>query len=153
MRGARIELDGSIEEKGGQQFVSGQGLFSDKYTRVHRIEPHGFMSNPIKGAKALLVAPTGRPDHAFVLGGEHPTHRPAGLPAGASAIYDSGGNIIRLVGDGIVVDVAGRSITITAGTWTLTGNATINGDLEVNGNIHATGSIIDEGGNTNHHSH
>lgn len=27
------------------------------------------------------------------------------------------------------------------------------GNLEVQGNIHATGSIIDEGGNTNHHSH
>lgn len=27
------------------------------------------------------------------------------------------------------------------------------GNLEVQGNIYATGSIIDEGGNTNHHSH
>ena len=30
---------------------------------------------------------------------------------------------------------------------------TIVGNLEVAGNIHATGAIIDEGGNTNHHSH
>ncbi len=29
----------------------------------------------------------------------------------------------------------------------------INGDLDVDGNIHATGTIIDEQGNTNHHSH
>ena len=30
---------------------------------------------------------------------------------------------------------------------------TLVGNLEVEGNIHATGSIIDEDGNTNHHSH
>jgi len=33
------------------------------------------------------------------------------------------------------------------GTFVLIGN------LEVNGNIHATGTIIDDSGNTNHHSH
>jgi phage baseplate assembly protein V len=33
------------------------------------------------------------------------------------------------------------------------GNFTLIGNLEVQGNIHATGSIIDDGGNTNHHSH
>lgn len=33
------------------------------------------------------------------------------------------------------------------------GQVFIVGNLEVNGNIHATGSIIDEGGNTNHHTH
>jgi len=33
------------------------------------------------------------------------------------------------------------------------GNFVLKGNLEVEGNIHATGSIIDEGGNTNHHSH
>ena len=27
------------------------------------------------------------------------------------------------------------------------------GNLEVKGNIHATGTIIDDSGNTNHHSH
>jgi phage baseplate assembly protein V len=39
------------------------------------------------------------------------------------------------------------SITIQAPTLNIIGN------LEVQGNIHATGSIIDEGGNTPHHSH
>jgi len=29
----------------------------------------------------------------------------------------------------------------------------IQGDINITGNIHATGAIIDEGGNTNHHSH
>ncbi len=34
-----------------------------------------------------------------------------------------------------------------------TGTFKVIGNLLVEGNIHATGSIIDEGGNTNHHSH
>lgn len=33
------------------------------------------------------------------------------------------------------------------------GNFRLIGNLDVEGNIHASGSIIDEGGNTNHHSH
>ena len=35
----------------------------------------------------------------------------------------------------------------------LEGNFKLIGNLEVEGNIHATGAIIDESGNTNHHSH
>lgn len=42
---------------------------------------------------------------------------------------------------------ASGNITLQAPVVNIVGN------LEVQGNIHATGSIIDEGGNTNHHSH
>ncbi|MBB2841470.1 UNVERIFIED_ORG: phage gp45-like [Rhizobium etli] len=153
MSGRRIELDGENVEKGGQQFVSGRALFNDGYSRIHRIEPHGFASMPVKGAKALLLAPNGDADQAFVVGGEHPGHRPADLPGGGTAIYDATGNIIKFVGSGIVIDAASRTVTVTAGTWTLTGNFVLNGNLEVNGNIHASGSIIDDGGNTPHHTH
>lgn len=153
MSGRRIELDGENVEKGGQQFVSGRALFNDAYTRIHRIEPHGFASMPVKGAKALLLAPNGDADQAYVVGGEHPSHRPNNLPVGGTAIYDAGGNIIKLIGSGIVIDAATRTVTVTAGTWTLNGNFKLNGDLEVDGNIHATGSIIDDGGNTPHHTH
>lgn len=40
------------------------------------------------------------------------------------------------------------------GTLRLIGDLIIEqGNIEVNGNIHATGTIIDDGGNTNHHTH
>ena len=42
---------------------------------------------------------------------------------------------------------ADNSVNITTPVLNLTGN------LEVKGNIHATGTIIDDSGNTNHHSH
>ncbi len=35
----------------------------------------------------------------------------------------------------------------------ITGNVTVTGNIEVAGNIHATGTIMDDSGNTNHHSH
>jgi phage gp45-like len=135
--GERIELDGNVTHKGGQQFVGGQGYFSSGYNRIHRIEPAGFASVPIKGAKALLLTPNGDPDQAYVFGGEHPDHRPD-LPGGGTAIYDHNGNIISLVG---------TKIRIVAPVLELIGN------LEVTGDIHATGTIIDATGNSNHHTH
>ena len=39
------------------------------------------------------------------------------------------------------------------GDFLLEGTLTIKGHLEVEGDIHATGAIIDEGGNTPHHTH
>lgn len=147
MSGRRFEFDGTVEEKGGQQFVNGRAAFGDGYSRVHRIEPHGFASSPPKGSKGLILSPNGNPDEAYVLGGEHPEKRPGNLPGGGTAIYDATGNIIKLVGSGIVVDVASRTVTITAGTWTLTGNAVINGNLQVNGNVNVSGSVVDGDGN------
>ncbi|MFK0330711.1 phage baseplate assembly protein [Rhizobium sp. NPDC090275] len=138
MSGKRIELDGNNEESGGQQFVTGRGLYADGNSRIHRIESHGFASSPVKGAKALLLSPNGNPDEAYVIGGEHQAHRPSDLPGGGTAIYDASGNIISLVG---------TKIRIVAPLLELVGN------LEVDGNIHASGTIIDELGNTNHHSH
>ncbi len=146
MSGFRIELDGSFKERGGQQFMSGHGLFNDAFTDIHRIEPHGFMSNPIKGAKALLLSPNGDPDQAYLFGGEHPGHRPRGLPGGATAIYDSSGSIIKLVNSEVVFDFQSKAATFTAGQWTINGDVTIKGNVTIIGNLNATGSITDGDG-------
>lgn len=82
---------------------------------------------------------------------------PAKVPQvgeGDAVVYDQHGNLIRLTKDGITVDYQSRTITHTSGDWTINcPTLTLNGNLEVNGNIHATGTIIDDAGNTNHHSH
>jgi phage baseplate assembly protein gpV len=49
--------------------------------------------------------------------------------------------------DGFITITCDGPITITAPEISVAGN------LNVNGNIYATGTIIDDGGNTNHHSH
>ncbi len=146
MSGFRIELDGSNLERKGQQFVSGRGVYNDAFTRIHRIEPHGFASSPIKGAKALLFSPNGDPDQAYVIGGEHPSHRPVGLPGGAVALYDANGNIIKLIGDEAIFDFGSRTATFTAGHWTISGDVTIKGNVTIIGNLNATGSITDGDG-------
>ncbi len=117
----RFDFDGRLEEKGGQQFVSGRGMYGDGYTRIHRPEPHGFISSPPKGSKGLVLPSPNNPDFAVVLGLEHPGHRPADIPRGGSALYDAAGNIIKVVmGDGIVVDVAGTAYRIRKGGVTFT---------------------------------
>lgn len=112
----RFDFDGRLEEKAGQQFVSGRGMFNDGYTRIHRPEPHGFASSPPAGSKGLLLPSPGNPDFAVVLGLEHPDHRPGDIPGGGSALYDAAGNIIKVVmGDGIVIDVTGSAYLVRKG--------------------------------------
>ncbi len=133
----RIEFDGRVVERGGQQFVSGRGSKSDAWTEIHRIEPHGFASHPIKGGKGLLLPMPGNPDMAYVVGGENPANRPAGLPTGGTAIYDSSGNIISLVGS---------KVRLVAPLFEFVGDITIDGSIDMTGGIVAGGSIVDGDG-------
>ncbi|NTF32298.1 phage baseplate assembly protein domain-containing protein [Rhizobium skierniewicense] len=117
----RFDFDGRLEEKGGQQFVSGRGMFGDGYTRIHRPEPHGFASTPPKGSKGLVLPSRSNPDFAVVLGLEHPGHRPSNVPGGGSALYDASGNIIKMVmGDGISIDVTGSAFQVRKGGVSMT---------------------------------
>lgn len=147
----RFEFDGRVEEKGGQQFVSGRGAYGDGWTRIHRIEPHGEASMPVKGAKGLLLPMPGAPETAFVLGGEHPDLRPADLPGGGKAIYDAGGNVLKMVmGDGITIDVGGSAYVVRKGGVSLTVSASgvaIVGNVTVTGNVDVSGSVVDGDGN------
>lgn len=133
----RIEFDGRVVERGGQQFVSGRGSKSDAWTEIHRIEPHGFASHPIKGGKGLLLPMPGNPDMAYVIGGENPANRPADLPTGGTAIYDSNGNIISLVGS---------KVRLVAPLFEFVGDITIDGSIDMTGGIVAAGSIVDGDG-------
>jgi phage baseplate assembly protein V len=49
--------------------------------------------------------------------------------------------------------VKAQTVQIQAETVIIEGNVNVIGNVDVSGNIHATGSIIDEGGNTPHHTH
>lgn len=117
----RFEYDGREEVRNGQQFVTGRGAYGDGWTNIHRIEPHGFASSPVRGAKGLLLHSPSDPEVAFVLGLESPGHRPADLPAGATAFYDAHGNVTKyLMGDGVTMDVAGNAYVIRKGGVSLT---------------------------------
>lgn len=148
MRASLFEYDGRIKEDKGQQFLSGRGLYNDGYSEIRRLEPHGFYSSPIAKSQGLLIAPNGNMDEAYLIGVDHPEKRPSGLPAGASALYDANGNIIKLIGDGVVMDFQSNTATFTAGPWTINvPTMTINGNVQVNGNITCSGSVLDGDGN------
>lgn len=92
----RFELDGVVEHREGQQFVNGKGFAGDGFERVHRIEPHGFASHPVKGGIGAAFSARGNRDSAYLFGGENPSLRPD-LPMGGAAIYDHTGNIVSVV--------------------------------------------------------
>lgn len=96
----RIDLDGTVTHRKGQQFVNGKGYAGDGFEEAHRIEPHGFASHPVKGGIGMLMQSRSNRDSAYVLGGENPSLRPKGdlLTAGGTAIYDHLGNIVSIVG-------------------------------------------------------
>jgi len=140
----RLELDGTVEHRDGQQFINGKGFSGDGFERAHRPEPHGFASWPVKGGIGVAVQARGARDSAYVLGGENPSLRPT-LTQGGTAIYDHLGNIVSIVQAKLRIAHA-TAIEIV-------GPVTIVGNVQVQGNINASGSIIDSGGNTNHHGH
>ncbi|MEO3997176.1 phage baseplate assembly protein [Mesorhizobium sp. CAU 1732] len=92
----RMLLDGTVSHRGGQQFVNGKGFAGDGFEEVHRIEPHGFASHPVKGGIAAILSARNNRDSAYAFGGENPELRPD-LPSGGTAIYDHAGNIVSIV--------------------------------------------------------
>lgn len=106
----------SVDDTGAEQTIAGTGLRRDAPTGVTRVQTHGLSSHPPAGATGLLAALGGRSDRLFALGLEHPDHRPRNLPEGGTALYDSGGNIIRLIGDQAVFAFDAHGWSVTAGS-------------------------------------
>lgn len=129
----RFEIESSRFEN-GQLLVTGKGLAGERIEDALYIQPHGAASNPPPGAVGYLSTMPGRRTQAIMVGIEHPGKRPD-LPAGASALYDNNGNIIKLFAGGVVMDFGSRTITMTGGTWNITGDVTIDGTLHVTGDI------------------
>lgn len=139
----RFALDGTVEHRNGQQFVNGKGFGSDLFERVHRIDPHGFATHPVAGGLGAIVQARGNRDSAYMLGGENPQLRPP-LDPGCPAIYDQYGGILKFVTSGAVFDVGNRTVTFTAGGWTVNGPCTLNGDVTIAGALHVTGNITSD---------
>ena len=81
---------------------------------------------------------------------------------GTISTYDRAAGVMTLDCVGALLVKCGRNITVEAGEPVLVKApsatldiplVTLNGNLQVNGNVGVTGSIIDEGGNSNHHTH
>ena len=105
--------------------------------------------SPIRVGEQVLVLPVrGNLNSGVILRGlyqsahkEEPTDKKVrvSFEDGVSMSYDTASSTLEIS--------APKQINITCGQLNL------KGDLEIGGSIHATGRIIDEGGNTPHHSH
>lgn len=81
---------------------------------------------------------------------------------GTVSTYDRAAGVMTLDCVGALLVKCGRNITVEAGEPVVVKApsatldipvVTLNGNLQVNGNVGVTGAIIDEGGNSNHHTH
>lgn len=108
----RVRLT-SVDDSGQQQIVTGEGIDGQVIGEAVRLQHFGATSVPPAGAEGLMLTSGGRHDRAHFLGLEHPDYKPVNLPGGAKAIYDAGGNIIKLIGaDGAVFDFTGHNWTV-----------------------------------------
>ncbi len=138
----RIQFDGAVEHRDGQQFVAGKGFAGDRFERAHRPEPHGFASWPVKGGIGMVLGARGRRDAAYVLGGENPELRPE-LAMGGTAIYDHAGNIVSIVQTEMRIVHAAR-ITIAAPEIVLDGLVRLGG-ADAARPASAEGTLDDQG--------
>lgn len=106
-------------DDGDQQLLKGRGLPGEELVKVGRVMPHGLASHAPAGAHGLGVAVNGRRDEVAVLGLEAADKRVRNLPAGGTALYDSSGNVISLIGASASIDTASRPFTIKTGLFTI----------------------------------
>ncbi|NUB13705.1 phage baseplate assembly protein V [Azospirillum brasilense] len=95
-----------------------------------RLAEYGLASHPPAGTDAVLVFVAGDRSMGVAVATGHQGSRPRGLRPGEVAVYDDLGQSVHLTRDGIVIQGAGKPITITG-----TPKVRLETDLEVTGNV------------------
>lgn len=113
-RGTSLDVDDS----GTQQIIKKlRGLSSEQFEDIYRPQPHGLSSNPPSGSEGVFLALGGRSDRLLALGFEHKDLRPKNLPSGAAVLYDSKGNVVRMMtADGIQIDASAGKVYVKPGS-------------------------------------
>lgn len=104
---------GAINDGGAVQTVQAHLMADEVQDDAERIQQYGYTSVPLPGAEAVLVFVGGNRDHGLVIATEDRRYRLVGLAAGEVAIYDDQGQKVHLTRTGIVVNGAGKPITLT----------------------------------------
>lgn len=95
------------------QTVQVQARAGDTFDHLEHFEPYGYTSNPKTGAEAILAAINGNRDHTVAIVIADRRYRLTSLKPGEVALYDDQGQKIYLTRAGIIVDGAGKQVTIT----------------------------------------
>ncbi len=114
---------------------------------VERFQEYGYTSVPFPGAEAVMVSVGGNHDHGIVIAVDDRRYRLTGLQAGEVALYDDQGQKVHLTRSGIVINGAGKPVTVTNTPHIILDAPLIDatGDLHVAGNIVGQGDISDHG--------
>ena len=80
---------------------------------MEHLEPYGYTSHPQIGAEAVAIFFDGDRSHGVVIAVADRRYRLTGLAPGEVALHDDQGQKIHLTRNGIVIDGAGKQITLT----------------------------------------
>lgn len=96
----------------GHDNLQAKVLDGEVLGNIKRVEPYGFSHRPHAGAQAYLVFPNGDRSLgiALIVGDRQYSLQ---LQPGEVALHDDQGQKVHLTRDGIVVDGAGKPITLT----------------------------------------
>lgn len=112
------------------QLIQAVGLRGENIQAAEYFQHFGFTSNPPEGAMFVMLPIGGKTAHGIVIATEHGNYRLTNLAPGEVAIYDDLGQKVHLTRNGIVVDGAGKQVTITN-----TPKVRMETELEVTGEI------------------
>lgn len=110
------------------------------HDNMPRIGEYGFASMPLPGCQALVIFVAGERTNGVIVGTNDEAKRLKGLRPGEAAIYDDQGQSVWIKREGIVIESAGKPITI-------------NGDVILNGSLTASGDVTAEGTSLHTHVH
>ncbi|MGT2507916.1 phage baseplate assembly protein V [Cupriavidus basilensis] len=131
----------AVADAGKLQRAQVRILADDDHDDVERMQQYGYTSVPLPGAEGVVVAVGGNSDHGILIAVEDRRYRLVGLVGGEVAVYDDQGQKVHLTRTGIVIDGAGKDVTVSNAP-----NVRLDGNLVVAGNITADGDISDQGG-------
>lgn len=92
------------------------------------VQDYGFVSRPLPGAQAVVVAPGGEPGNAVIIatGDQRYTLR---IAPGAVAMFTDEGDSVLLDRGRVVKIIAGTRLDVTAPTVKITGNLEVTGSI------------------------
>ncbi len=93
--------------------VQCDGLNGEQLQAAEYFQHYGLTSNPPAGAMMVVLPIGGNTAHGIVIATEHATYRLKNLAAGEVALYDDQGQKVHITRNGIVIDGAGKQVTIT----------------------------------------
>ncbi len=83
----------AVDDSGDHQTIDFTGHDGEEYTKVLRLQNHGFTSNPPEDSYGYFLR-MGESDRLVALGFEN-KNRPKDLPRGAKAIYGADGQVLK----------------------------------------------------------